>query len=643
MDTRSSYKCIIISQALSCPLSLPQDLDLPVYQEKDIIKALFTIKRDLRQRMQVIFILSPEEFGSIEEVLKGAKDLDYRGIVILLRKTAESVPPYSRNLLSLRTSIPSTIELYYLINKGFSEMEDPEEEEKRQNRRSENYLDALKDQEALIRIGKMLSLEKDQDKLLRTILYLSKKITGADAGSIFLVEEDPAGKKYLRFKYSHTFSMDLAYEEFIMPLDTNSIAGYVAVTGLVLNIPDVYFLAQDSPVAFNRKFDLSSGYRTKSMLVLPMRGNLDRIIGVIQLINSKERRNSSSGNEAFEILLKDENDFMEKVVPFEQRYEPLMEAVAGQAAIALENSRMIKQIETQFEEFVKASVTAIESRDPATSGHSFRVASMCIKTARSFLKEDKTCPEGYSLTEVQIKELELAALLHDFGKVYLDPSIFTKGKKLFPRDYNYLILRLNFLYRTLELLEGRENRKLEYLKDLRNKITLLNEPTVQDMDPDREIENILAFQGELSCPDLEGIEIPILTESEIINLQIKKGSLNAEERGIIESHVEYTYSFVSKIPWPPEFKEIPFITLSHHEKLDGTGYPRGLKGKESIPLQARIMAVADIYDALVASDRPYKRAVSQDKVLSILQEEASAGKLDPVVVEAFINCRAWEA
>lgn len=641
MATGTTYRTLVISKELYSSLNLPPDLDFPVIIEKDIIKAVYKIKRELNQQLQVIFILTPEEYGSLEEVFKGAENMDYRGIVFLFRKSEENIPPYSKRLLSLHTSVPSSLELYYLLNKGFFEMERQNGGEKRESR-PVNYADALKDQEALIRIGRMLSLEKDQDKLLRTILYLSKKITGSDAGSIFLIEEDPYGKKYLRFRYSHTFSMDLAYEEFTMPLDKNSIAGYVAVTGKVLNIPDAYLLGVDSPVGFNKKYDLSSGYRTKSMLVLPMRGNQDRIIGVIQLINSKERTKNSTGNEAFEVVLKDEKDFMELVVPFEPRYEPLMEAVAGQAAIALENSRMVKQIETQFEEFVKASVTAIESRDPATSGHSFRVAHMCVKTARKISEGYGQYPEGYSLTDVQIKELELAALLHDFGKVYLNPGIFTKGKKLYPRDLNFLDMRLNFLYRSLELAQGAGNKKLNYLAELKEKIAALNEPTVQNLDPDEEIMKILSFQKELSCTDLNGQEIPILTDSEIINLSIKKGSLNAEERRIIESHVEYTYTFVSKIPWPPEFREIPLITLSHHEKLDGSGYPQGLKGKDQIPLQARIMTVADIYDALVAADRPYKKAVSQDKVFIILREEALGGKLDPLVVEAFIDCKAWE-
>ncbi|GAI51250.1 unnamed protein product, partial [marine sediment metagenome] len=172
-----------------------------------------------------------------------------------------------------------------------------------------------------INIGKALSSEKNPDKLLRSILFQSKKITGADAGSIFLVEQDPAGEKRLRFKYSHTFSKNLAYEEFTMPLDQSSIAGYVAVTGGVLNIPDAYHLDEAAPYSFNRSFDEEHGYRTRSLLVVPMRNHIDEIVGVIQLLNSKEaaeRGGASTANEAFEIRLEEPKDFENKVIPFAQ-------------------------------------------------------------------------------------------------------------------------------------------------------------------------------------------------------------------------------------------------------------------------------------------------------------------------------------
>ena len=519
--------------------------------------------------------------------------------------------------------------------------------------------DMLFDQEALIRIGRSLSTEKDQNTLLRMILMLSKEITGADAGSIYIIEENEKGK-LIRFKYSHTFSKDLPLEEFVLPYNKKSIAGYVAVTGTVLNIPDVHHLSEKDPVSFNDSFDKTNGYYSKSMLVVPMKNHIDEIIGVIQLINSKEDP-AFPGNEAFGIRLESADDFDRKVVPFDGRYEHLMEAVAGQAAIAIENNRMILQIQHQFEAFVKASVTAIESRDPATSGHSFRVAEICTILARAVNDSTDQPFANITFSDMQIKELEYAALLHDFGKVYIDLSIFKKAKKLFPRDFENLLLKLDYLYRYAERMgileenaiimktpaEERDakirayqdllEKKLDRIKEIKKKITALNEPTVTEEDPAAALETICADIDQLQCSDIDGNAMPIFTSLEKTNLSILRGSLNDEERREIESHVTHTYNFVSRIPWPPEYKEIPQIALGHHEKLDGSGYPRGEKA-ENISLQSRIMAIADVYDALTATDRPYKKALSHEKAVSILQKEADGGKIDADLFRLFLTC-----
>ncbi|MEW5815326.1 MAG: HD domain-containing phosphohydrolase [Spirochaetota bacterium] len=656
----SSYKAVVISKDLKDWVHVPENLPFTLLFAHDIeqeTKKLVQASQD--QRLELIFFLPTE---GIPRILPILRDLLNESILFtIVAISAGGNPPpaeaLSPEIIELRTSVISKDEFYFLIRKAFLNLEDVFTKKEQEKERLTKLIDAWNDQEALINIGKSLSLEKDPDKLLRKILYLSKKITGADAGSIFITEEGVEGKR-LRFKYSHTFSMELDYEEFTLPLNTSSIAGYVAVTGKVLNIPDVYKLEKNAPVVFNPTFDREHGYRTQSMLVVPMRNHMDKIIGVIQLINSKESVGVFTGNEAFEIHLDTPEDFEKKVIPFESRYEGLMEAVAGQAAIAMENNRMLIQIEHQFEEFVKASVSAIESRDPATSGHSFRVANMCVNMAKAISRSTEEPFAGIRYSPAQLKEIEFAALLHDFGKVYIDPSIFLKARKLFPRDFEYLMLRLRFLYRSLELdyalrlqrasgaelkplLEEKEKR-LKTVRDIIERVTQLNEPTVQSGDPDIIINSILALERELKCVDIEGNTIPILTETEIENLKIRKGSLNTGERREIESHVEHTYGFVSKIPWPDEYENIPDITRKHHEKLDGSGYPHGLRGKEVIPLPARIMAIADIFDALNAPDRPYKKGVPLDRVFSILREEAAQGKLDPDLVELFLRERVWE-
>lgn len=645
---------VLLSGDIEDWVELPADPHRPIQVVGEVIEKIISLIRDYPvAQINLIVIVHARDIDRLNRQLQELRSnrLLYLFIGITEEKNAPNIVFDDNRVISFRTTRVKSREYRFLMRKGFAQLKDTIYRQFEDDSYSHRLMDAWNDQESLIHIGKSLSLEKDPDRLLRTILYFAKKITGADAGSIFIVEEQE-GKKYLRFKYSHTFSKDLAYEEFTMPMNSDSIAGYAAVTGSVLNIPDVYELNENDPVSFNRSFDEKHGYRTKSMLVLPMRNHIDEVIGVIQLINSKEVGDNYNGNEAFEVLLESPGDVRTKVGPFKKRYEGLMEAVAGQAAIAMENNRMLVQIEQQFQEFVKASVTAIESRDPATSGHSFRVAEMCVNMAYSINKIDEGPYRDVEFTSFQIKELEFAALLHDFGKVYINPAIFLKEKKLFPKDYDYLMMRLKFLYRCIEytyasapvqseMQRYEKERKLSQLMNIMDIISQLNEPKIQDLDPSERIRSILELNQELLCEDLDGNPIPLLENQEIVNLNITKGSLNPEERKIIESHVEHTYTFVSKIPWPEEYKNIPDISRKHHEKLDGTGYPLGLRGAENIPLGSRIMAIADIFDALSAADRPYKKSISIEDVFSILKKEAETGKLDNDLVAIFIEYGAF--
>ncbi len=506
-------------------------------------------------------------------------------------------------------------------------------------------LDSFEDQRLLIEIGRDLMRERDVDRLLRRILEVSRLMTGADAGSIFLAEEQD-GKALLRFKYSHTVSKELPYEEFTMPRTVGSIAGYVSLNGHSLNIPDVYELDGNLPYSFNDSFDLAHGYRTRSMLTVPMTDHTGAVVGVIQLLNSKEMP-GKFGINPDEILLRTSEDFERLIVPFQERYEPLMEAVAAQAAIALENASMIKRILGQFEQFVAAAVDAVEARDPATSGHSFRVAANAVALARALNALELAKGRLPRFSDSALKELEYAGLLHDFGKVYIDPSIFLKSKKLYPGDFERLKLRLKYLRRSLELdfalrescldqdarqrLDEEREATIHELVEVSRLIETLNEPTMMAEDPSSLIARIQAA----AIPLVRGIDdepIPLLTEDETANLLIKRGSLNDSERAEIERHVVRSYEFVKRIPWPPEYARIPEYVKAHHEMLDGSGYPDRLRG-DQIPLQARLLAVADIYDALTASDRPYKKSASPERAIAILTEEALRGKLDGEIVE----------
>jgi len=618
---------------------------------------LSTLIDTAKEPFALICFIAPDEFFAMDVMLHSAPQKVEAAIHIIADSTDTPIDVDNPRIASVRFGSLSEIDFSYTVRTSVIGCIHRLKQRLKLKTAFARLEDMRQDQDALIKIGRSLQTEKDSDTLLRTILMTSKMITGADAGSIYIIEEPKGLDKQIRFKYSHTFSMDLPLEEFVIPFDTKSIAGYVAITGKVLNIPDVYQLSSEDPVSFNASFDKSTGYRSKSMLVIPMRNHIDQIIGVIQLINSKEAADFS-GKEAFTVKLETPEDFEKLVVPFDRRYEHLMEAVAGQAAIAIENNRMITKIQSQFEEFVKASVTAIESRDPATSGHSFRVAAICVAIANAINETHPHPFENITFSYNQLKELEYAALLHDFGKVYIDLAIFMKSKKLFPKELENLLLKLDYLYRFVELTAIEErlhllskgtadssalekadharDEKLSRIHSIKETVLMLNEPTITDTDPVKTLQNIYDEIEQIRCADTEGKPMMVFNNSEITNLSILRGSLNEEERKEIESHVLHTYTFVNNIPWPPEYENIPAIALRHHEKPDGSGYPYHEKG-DQIMLQARIMALADVYDALTSTDRPYKKAITHEVAVAILKDEASQNKIDSDVLNVFLT------
>lgn len=505
--------------------------------------------------------------------------------------------------------------------------------------------DIIEDQNELISIGQLLAKERDRDKLIKEILLASIKITGADAGCVFLVVNNPDGSKGLLFKYSYTFSRQIDFNEYVMPMNEKSIAGFCAVKDEVINIPDVYNIPESAPFSFNRSIDEKYNYISRSMLVFPMKNHLGEMHGVIQLINSKEsydNGNTDDETETYKILLETRDDFYTKVFPFAFRYEDLMLSVAGQASIALDNIKMIQQLEQQFEGMVRASVDAIDSKDPATSGHSFRVAKMSMK----FLEAINSITSGeFALVKFNsrdFKQMEYAALLHDYGKVYIDNDIFLKAKKLFPKDFSILMLRIDLIIQSLKNMEdSSESRaRIDKVLNIREKICSLNEPRIFHENPEEIIEEILAHEGELIVYDGDGNVIPLLTDDEIKNLQIGKGSLNSQERQEIESHVNYTYNFLQSIPWPKDLYRIPEIAGGHHEMLNGTGYPNKLT-KDELCVESRILAILDIFDALSASDRPYKKPVPFSRVKSILLDEGKKGRLDKGLLEIFFKNKIY--
>jgi HD-GYP domain-containing protein (c-di-GMP phosphodiesterase class II) len=505
----------------------------------------------------------------------------------------------------------------------------------------------------LLKVGIALSAERDNNKLLEYILKQVRHIACADAGTLYLLEKDPAtGEQRMRFKITQNDSNPSPYKEFVMSLSKKTISGYVASTGTVLNIEDAYQIPADRDYGFNISYDKSTGYRSKSMLTVPMQDHKGEILGVIQLINRK--------TDAVRRLATPE-DAERFVVPFSREVEPVVLSLASQAAVSLENNNLYQEIETLFEGFVKASVQAIESRDPTTSGHSNRVAMYTDGLAKAVDRLDSGSYGGVHFTSEQLKEIRYASLLHDFGKVGVREHVLVKAKKLYPAQSDLLKLRFDYIRKSTLLAqmkdrfaiisrEGMEGylqvkeeldrqgaAKLGELEKYLQTIISSNEPSVLAEEPSRILDEI---RGKTFLEE-DGTALPLLFDDEYLKLKIKKGSLDEEERKEIESHVTHTFRFLRTIPWTKEMRNIPTIAYGHHEKLDGDGYPRRIPGGE-IPIQTRMMTVSDIYDALTASDRPYKRAVPAQKALDILNLEVKDRKLDAELVKVFVEAKIWE-
>jgi HD-GYP domain-containing protein (c-di-GMP phosphodiesterase class II) len=508
----------------------------------------------------------------------------------------------------------------------------------------------------LTRVGVALTQERDLAKLLDMILTQARRHTNSDAGSIFLAErtDDDGPPRKLRFKVSQNSSLqNLPFSEFTVAVDHGSLSGYVAATGQPLVIADVYLLPEDVTYKQNRGFDEKFGYRTKSMLVLPMRTHKDEVIGVVQLINRK--RNP-------EVILANEVIVEQQVMPYDQRSVELVSALASQAAVAIENSLLYEDIEKLFEGFVKASVTAIESRDPTTSGHSERVATLTVGLAEAVVQAGAGAYKNQKFSRTQLRELRYAGLLHDFGKVGVREQVLVKQKKLYPWDLDIIRHRFAYLLQSADLQFERERAsylnthgeknyeeaatrlnhirrtKREELQKYLDSIVRANEPTVLPEGSFDELRDI----NERTYIDFDGVERPLLRDDELRFLMIRKGNLDDTERREIESHVSHTFEFLGNIPWTRELKGIPTIAYGHHEKLNGRGYPRKISA-DDIPVQTRMMTISDIFDALTATDRPYKRAVPYERALDILNMEAKDGMIDKDLLTTFIDARVFES
>jgi HD-GYP domain-containing protein (c-di-GMP phosphodiesterase class II) len=507
----------------------------------------------------------------------------------------------------------------------------------------------------LLEVGQALSGSHNLAELLQMILTSSRQITCSDAGSVYLVDRS-ASVPELVFKVAQNDSLPItAFQESRISLTTQSLAGYVATTGQSLNINDAYDLDLALPYCIDPSFDRDFGYRTVSVLVLPMKNQEGETIGVLQLINRKQQSDTKIS----------QVNAISSTQNYSTWEEQIITALASQAAISIERNHLQESIENLFAGFIRAAVQVIESRDPPTAGHSERVADLTVGLAQATHNVAAGGLGSIFFTDRQFQEIRYASLLHDFGKVGVPEAILGKERKLYPAQLQSIEQRLSILQSQWQLscaqakfqigiahqasndcphchhqqrLDMELQNKLDRLHQHWELVKRLDDPQVNFvpglLDSIESISRDLQEMSEWQYVDLQGHSQSILTATEIDQLMIPRGSLTLAERKQIEAHVVHTYDFLKQIPWTKNLQNVPEIAGAHHEKLNGSGYPRGLKAAE-IPIQSQMMAIADIYDALTANDRPYKPKFSIERSLSILRQEAESHKINVDLLNLF--------
>ena len=507
----------------------------------------------------------------------------------------------------------------------------------------------------LIRIGTALSGERNIDVLLEMIVDESRRFTQADGGTLYTVSDDGKRLDYkivqndtLKVRVGGTSSVEIDESVFEpIPLaakgqaNLSNVSAYAANTGKTANIPDVYE-AEEFDFTGPRRFDAAAGYRTRSMLVAPLRNHEDDIIGVLQLLNAQDTKR-------------------ERVISFSPDYEAMVASLASQAAVALTNARLIVDLENLFDAFIQTIAAAIEEKTAYTAGHVRRVADLAMQVAEE-INRTETGPWGsVHFTPDELKELRIAAWMHDVGKVTTPEYVVDKATKL------------ETIYDRIETVRTRYEvlKRDAEIASLKAKNELLvagnagpDEMAVVDEDLRDRLKELQAelgfiskcnsggeFMADEDVARLEGMAqrrcqvggkgCSSLSENELHNLCIRKGTLTDEEREVINNHVAVSIKMLSQLPFPKKLRRVPEFAGGHHEKLNGKGYPKGLSA-EQLPLQARIMAVADIFEAVTAPDRPYRKPNTLSTALKILGFGVKDGELDGRIVDLFQSGLALE-
>ena len=511
---------------------------------------------------------------------------------------------------------------------------------------SDRLLDRLKD---LNEIGIALSRQHDLNSLLETILVAAMRITHSDAGTLYLHEQE---QRVLRFEILRNNTLNKAmggtsgvpitfypvqlYDDAGKP-NHAMVVSHAALSGETVNIPDAY-MAEGYDFSGTKNFDAKTGYRSQSFLTVPMRNHENEVIGVLQLINAQDQKTGA-------------------IIPFSRDDQQLLESLASQAAIALTNRHLIDQLEKLFESFIQLINTAIDDKSPYTGGHCARVPALTMMLAEAVNRTKLGPLRDFVMTDKDRRELKIAGLLHDCGKITTPVHVVDKATKL-----HTLFDRIQLLDTRFEVLK--RDAEIEMLREISaagadvRKIEAARQnyaAQAEQLDKDREflrhcnvgseamsdedqlrVRQIAAYQWH----DGNGKASNFLSEEEVENLTIPGGTLTSAEREIINHHIDVTIKMLESLPWPRHLKNVPEYAGGHHERMDGKGYPRGLT-REQMSVQARVMGIADIFEALTAKDRPYKKGKTLTESLSILGKLKLCGHIDPDLFDVFINEKVY--
>jgi len=493
-------------------------------------------------------------------------------------------------------------------------------------------------------IGIALSVEKDINKLLEMILTKSREFTNCDAGTFYRLDKK---KEKLVFTVMHNDTMKEysggtsgqkpsppavpLYDENSNP-NLSAVSAYVFHTSKSVNIPDIYE-DKTSLSEGSKKYEKYTGYRTNSMLVVPMQNHNKEVIGVLQLLNAKDKKGT--------------------IVPFEEEFNEIIQSLGSQAAVALDTVELIDSINLLLNSIIKYTVKAIDERSKHTAGHSSRVAKFTRKIAEK-INEQKEGPfKNINFSDDQLEEIWVSGLMHDVGKIGVPESVLEKQNRLDGANFQVVLDRFNmikenFIFKS-KIRNIKNNKSEDYIDDqLKNEleqwekefefINWINKPDGFLSD------DKIAFLNSIKdkyYTDSNGEQHCYLTDDEHDAFSVRKGNLTAPERKVIQSHILGTKKLLNKLPFPPKWENVPLYASSHHEWVNGKGYPNGLKG-DAIPLPARIMCIADVWDAVTAQDRPYKPPTPTDKACEILKSGAKFGEFDKDVVDLFISEKLWE-